>query len=119
MPECSRSYTQGQHLSSRGLKDQIQQATDELLDRVQDRGQFDICGEFAFLLPTYGLSGFLSVHKKDRDRLDQWSVDFIDFFNNILITVDTPGKMAPSASEMIDYKEDLLGERRREAGTTS
>jgi cytochrome P450 len=101
------------------LKDQIQQATDKLLDQVQDRGQFDICGEFVFLLPAYGLSGFLSVYKKDRDRFDQWSVDFIDFFNNIPITVDTPGRMAPSASEIIDCKKDLLGERRREAGTTS
>ena len=36
----------------RELKDQIQQATDELLDRVQDRGRFDVCGEFAFLLPA-------------------------------------------------------------------
>ena len=36
----------------RGLKDQIQQATDELLDWVQDRGRFDVCGEFAFLLPA-------------------------------------------------------------------
>ena len=36
----------------RELKDHFQQATDELLDRVQDRGRFDVCGEFAFLLPA-------------------------------------------------------------------
>lgn len=98
----------------RGLKSQIQEATDELLLRVQDRGRFDVCSEFAFLLPAYVLSDFLGVHKEDRDRVVQWSVDFIDFFNNIPITVDTASRMAQSASEMIDYTKNLLAERRRE-----
>ncbi len=98
----------------RGLKGQIQGATDELLDRVQDQGRFDVCGDFAFLLPAYVLSDFLGVHKEDRDRVVQWSVDFIDFFNNIPITEDTARRMVLSASEMIDYTKDLLAERRAE-----
>jgi cytochrome P450 len=96
------------------LKDQIQEATDALLDRVQDRGRFDVCADFAFLLPAYVLSDFLGVHKEDRDRVVQWSVDFIDFFNNIPITEDTASRMVLSASEMIDYTKDLLAERRAE-----
>ncbi len=98
----------------RGLKGQIQGATDELLDRVQDQGRFDVCGDFAFLLPAYVLSDFLGVHKEDRDRVVQWSVDFIDFFNNIPITEDTARRMVRSASEMIDYTKNLLAERRAE-----
>jgi cytochrome P450 len=94
------------------LNGQIQVATDELLDRAQDRGRLDVCAEFAFLLPAYVLSDFLGVHKEDRDRVVQWSVDFIDFFNNIPITQDTASKMVLSASEMIDYTKDLLAERR-------
>jgi cytochrome P450 len=94
------------------LNGQIQMATDELLDRAQDRGRLDVCEEFAFLLPAYVLSDFLGVHKEDRDRVVQWSVDFIDFFNNIPITQDTASKMVLSASEMIDYTKNLLAERR-------
>lgn len=94
------------------LNDQIQEAADELLDKAQDSGRLDVCGEFAFLLPAYVLSDFLGVHKEDRDRVVQWSVDFIDFFNNIPITQDTARRMVLSASEMIDYTKDLLDERR-------
>ncbi len=96
------------------LKDQIQGAADELLDRVQNQGHFDVCGDFAFLLPAYVLSDFLGVHKEDRDRVVQWSVDFIDFFNHIPITEDTAGRMVQSATEMIDYTKGLLAERRWE-----
>lgn len=96
------------------LRDRIQESADELLDRVQDQGHFDVCGDFAFLLPAYALSDFLGVHKEDRDRVVQWSVDFIDFFNHIPITVDTAGRMVESASEMIDYTKSLLAERCRE-----
>ena len=98
----------------RKLRGQIQEAADELLDRVQERGHFDVCGEFAFLLPAYVLSDFLGVHKEDRDRVVQWSVDFIDFFNHIPITVDTTRRMVSSATEMIDYTKGLLAERRAE-----
>ncbi len=98
----------------RKLKGQIQEATDELLDRVQNQGQFDVCGDFAFLLPAYVLSDFLGVHKGDRDRVVQWSVDFIDFFNHIPITVDATQRMVESASEMVEYTKGLLAERRRE-----
>lgn len=96
------------------LRGRIQDAADELLDRVQDQGYFDVCGDFAFLLPAYVLSDFLGVHEEDRDRVVQWSVDFIDFFNNIPITADTASRMVGSASEMIDYTKGLLAERRTE-----
>ena len=71
----------------RGMRGQIQQLADELLDRVQDRGRMDASEDFGFLLPAYVLSDFLGVHKKDRDRVVRWSVDFIDFVNNIPIAV--------------------------------
>jgi cytochrome P450 len=70
----------------RKLRNQIQQATDELLDRVQELGRLGVWGDFAFPLSAYVLSDFLRIHKEDSDRVVQWSVDF---FNNIRITVDT------------------------------
>lgn len=89
----------------------IQQATDELLDRVQDQDYLDACAGFAFLLPAYVLSDLLGIPMEDRDKVVQWSVDFVDFFNVIPITFETTHRMMQSALEMIDYTRNLLAER--------
>lgn len=94
------------------LRELIQQSEDDLIDRVQDQGHMDASGDFAFLLPAYVLSDLLGVHKGDRGKVVQWSVDFVDFFNVVPITVDTTRRMAQSASAMIDYTKSLLLERR-------
>ena len=64
-----------------GLSAQIQQITNDLLDKVQSQGQMDACADFAILLPAYVLCDFLGVARDDRDRIIQWSTDFVDFFN--------------------------------------
>jgi cytochrome P450 len=57
-----------------GLRVPIQQATDELLDRVQDQKHMDVCKDFAFLLRAYVLSDLLGVHKEDRDLCVEYHV---------------------------------------------
>jgi cytochrome P450 len=94
-----------------GLAENIQQSADELLSKVQGRGYFDACEDFAFLLPAYVLSDLLGVHREDRNRVVQWSVDFVDFFNVIPITVETTNRMVKSCFEMMDYTKNLLAER--------
>jgi cytochrome P450 len=94
-----------------GLQGLIQQSTDELLDRVGDQEHMDGCQDFAFLLPAYVLSDLLGVHKEDRGKVVQWSVDFVDFFNVLPISVDTSQRLTRSGFAMIDYTKDLLAER--------
>jgi cytochrome P450 len=98
--------------SLRGL---IQQSVDDLLDGVQGRGRMDASGDFAFLLPAYVLSDLLGVHKEDRAKVVQWSVDFVDFFNVVPISVDTTRRLTQSAAAMIDYTKRLLAERRADS----
>ena len=93
----------------------IQKAVDELLDGVQARGRFDACGDFAFLLPAYVLSDFLGVPKEDRAKVVRWSVDFVDFFNVVPITVDTSRRLIESGFAMMDYTRRLLAKRRARA----
>jgi cytochrome P450 len=64
------------------------------------------------LLPAYVLSDLLGVHKGDRGKVVQWSIDCVDFFNVVPITVDTSRRMAESALAMIDYTKSLLAEQR-------
>jgi cytochrome P450 len=98
----------------RSLEDRIQRIADELLDRVQDRGYMDVSEDYGFLLPAYVLSDFMGFPEKDRDRVLQWSLDFIGFFNVIPITAETTRPMVESANEMIAYTRTLLAERREE-----
>jgi cytochrome P450 len=94
------------------LRGLIQQLVDELLNLMQDQGHIDASKVFAFLLPAYVLSDPLGAHQEDRGKVVQWSVDFVDFFNVVPITVDTTRYMTQSAAAMIDYTKHLLAERR-------
>jgi cytochrome P450 len=95
-----------------GLRNQIQQIADELLDRVRDQGRMDACENYGFLLPAYVLSDFMGFPKEDRDRVLQWSLDFIGFFNVVPITVEITQAMVRSPTEIVDYTKALLDARR-------
>lgn len=98
--------------STRELRGRIEEITEELLDDAEQRGRIDATSDYGFLLPAYVLSAFMGVHEEDRDRIVQWSVDFVDFFNEIPITEETSERMVRSAAEMREYTLSLLEERR-------
>ena len=94
------------------LRGPIERAANELIDAASGTGRIDVAADYGFLLPAYVLSDFMGVHREDRDRVVQWSVDFVDFFNVIPITEDTTHRMVKSAHEMSAYTRELLAERR-------
>src|SRR5262249_1298828 len=94
------------------LSGQIQRSADELLDRAQPPGRLDVAGQYAFLLPAYVLSDLFGVSRKDADQVVQWSLDFVNFFNNIPITVESSRAMVRSGFAMIDYTRALIAARR-------
>ncbi|MEM4781224.1 MAG: cytochrome P450 [Halalkalicoccus sp.] len=98
--------------STRELRGRIEEIAEGLLDDAERRGRIDAASDYGFLLPAYVLSAFMGVHEEDRDRIVQWSVDFVDFFNEIPITEETSERMVKSASEMREYTLSLLEERR-------
>ncbi len=76
------------------------------------RGRLDVAADYAFLLPAWVLSDLLGVKEEDRSKVVQWSVDFIDFFNFVPITVDTASRMVRSTRALREYTVGLLAERR-------
>ena len=72
----------------------------------------DASEDYGFLLPAYVLSDFMGFPKEDRDRVLQWSLDFIGFFNVVPITAETTQAMMRSATEIVDYTKALLDARR-------
>lgn len=95
------------------LHEPIRKAAEELVERRRPSGSLDLSADFGLLLPAYILSDFIGAPVEDRDRLVEWSLDFVDFFNEIPISVDAASRMARSASNMIDYTRRLLAQRRR------
>lgn len=72
-----------QHERDRGPQGPIERAANELIDGAVDSGRIDVAADYGFLLPAYVLSDFMGVHPEDRNRVVQWTVDFVDFFNVI------------------------------------
>ena len=96
-----------------GLAPAIERSARDLIDRHARDGRFDVADDYGFRLPAYVLSDFLGVHPEDRERIIEWSVDFVDFFNEIPITAETTRRLVRSTRAMNDYTLGLLAERRR------
>ena len=94
------------------MRGPIERMANDLLDGAASSGVLDVGADYGFLIPVYVLSDFMGVPPEDRDRVVQWSVDFVDFFNIIPITEDTSRRMVRAAAEMSEYMRELLGERR-------
>lgn len=95
-----------------GLRGNIETAANGLLDGYVQSGRFDVCEDFAFLLTAYVLADFLGVHPSDRDKVVQWSMDFIDYFNIAPITAENTEKMAESGLQLMACTKAILADRR-------
>lgn len=112
------AHAHTRHLVEQGFKaaveplsEKIRAAAVELLGRTARGCTLDVAADYAFLLPAWALSNLMGVRERDRARVVRWSVDFIDFFNIVPITVDIARRMARSAIELRDYMRELLAER--------
>ncbi len=56
-----------------GLRPRVQEIADELLDGVQDQGQMELVGDYAFPLPINVISEMLGVPHADRAQIRVWS----------------------------------------------
>jgi cytochrome P450 len=56
-----------------GLRPDIQQIADELLDKVQDQGTMDIVNDFGYPLPINVISDMLGVPRENRAHIREWS----------------------------------------------
>jgi cytochrome P450 len=55
------------------LRPRIQEIADDLIDRVEARGEMDVVEEFAFPLPITVIAELLGIPAADRDRFRAWS----------------------------------------------
>jgi len=92
------------------LRPRIQEIADELIDRVEGRGEMELVEEFAFPLPITVIAELLGVPVVDRERFREWS-------NAIVTPAAPPGDLSGFGEQMqafVDYLLALFEERRRE-----
>ncbi|MEM7050095.1 MAG: cytochrome P450 [Acidobacteriota bacterium] len=91
----------------------IQQATDELLDEVQDRGEMDVVGDLAYPLPATVIANMLGVAFEDRDRFRQWSEHITDFLGAGLFQIEAMRLAQRTVLEMTEYMREMVVDQRR------
>ncbi|MUN37998.1 cytochrome P450 family protein [Actinomadura litoris] len=98
-----------------GLRGQVQQITDGLLDEIVPAGRVDLVSEFAFPLAITVICELLGVPAADQDVFQRWTKDFRRWTNK---AADDPGGGAGERPvglrDLLAYLTELVEMRRRE-----
>ena len=102
------------------LRAHIVEITDDLLDRVIDRGEgvidrgeLDVMSELANPLPAIVTAEMLGVPTSDHVKLKDWSQDFAEMLGNFQHNPGHAARMLASLEEMTGYFRDAV---RQQAG---
>lgn len=90
-----------------GLRPQIQQIADDLIDKIQERGQMDLVSEYAYPLPINVISDMMGVPDEDRDAVRSWSEAITE------ATGSASQHSDPRIAAFHDYSQRLIAEKRR------
>jgi cytochrome P450 len=94
------------------LRPRIQEIADELIDRVEARGEMDVVEDFAFPLPITVIAELLGIPIDDRDRFRKWS--------NAIVTPalgqEALAEFGAQMSDFVAYLHELFERRRSEPG---
>lgn len=97
----------------------IETLVNQLLDRVQAAGRLDVIADFAFPMPATVIASLLGLPTDDLQRLRRWSDDFATVFGSdpSAVTPEQYRQAGASASELTEYFQDALAQRRARPGT--
>ncbi len=90
------------------LRGRIEEVSNELLDKVQDKGEMDLIEDFAFPLPIIVICEMLGVPIEDQEKFRKWSNVIMEGFNNPQLSQQSEVVMM----EFVDYLKELISQRR-------
>jgi hypothetical protein len=96
----------------RVLKGHIQEITDNLLDRVQARGEVDLIADFAAPMPAIVTAEMLGVPTEDHSDLKKWSADFAEMLGNFQHNPDRIPRVLESTNNLTNYFRDAIAKMR-------
>lgn len=94
-----------------GMRDRIQEITDELLTEMDNQDQVDIIDDFAFPLPIIVICEILGVPSKDRDKFRLWSNSLIEGTSS-----DSEATVYQHMNEFIEYLSQWFATVREQPG---
>jgi len=102
-----------------GLRGQVQQITDGLLDQIAPIGRVDVVTEFAFPLAITVICALLGVPAKDQDVFRQWTKDFRKWTNTNESEqagrpAENPNARPVGLRDLLGYLTELVAKRRVE-----
>jgi cytochrome P450 len=88
---------------------------DKLLDRIAEKGDFELIGDFAAAIPVEVIGNLLDVPHDERGPLRDWSLAILGALEPVL-TQDAAARGNRAVSEFITYLEGLVARRRAKPG---
>lgn len=95
------------------LRGHIQEIANDLLDRVQARGQLDVIADFAAPLPAIVTAEMLGVPTEDHAKLKTWSADFAEMLGNFQHNPDRIPRVLESTNNLTTYFQDAITKTRQ------
>ena len=105
---CSAAFTSRR---VQGLKDQIQDIADDLIDKVAASGRMDVIGDFAAPLPAIVTAALMGLPIADHEQLKSWSADFAEMLGNFQHNPERAGRVLRSLEDMIAYFRSAIREQ--------
>lgn len=96
----------------RDMESHIQRITDDLLDAIGDREQFDILEDFAVPLPVTVIAQLLGIPEADRGKLRPWSNAIVKMYE-LSHTPEQAQAAIDASQEFNDYLVSLAQHRRK------
>jgi cytochrome P450 len=93
----------------------IHQVVQDLLDRAEEMGSFDVIADLAYPLPVTVISEMLGVPEADRGALRRWSLDLI-YTLDPMLSVEALARAQRAGAEFRAYLRELIAERRTRLG---
>lgn len=90
------------------LRGRIEEITNNLLDKVQSKGEMNLIDDFAFPFPIIVICEMLGVPFEDQDKFRRWSEVIMEGVNNPNFSQQSEQVMI----EFVDYLKELIGKRR-------
>jgi cytochrome P450 len=94
------------------LRAHIQDITDSLLDKVQDKGEMDAIADLGYPLPAIVTAEMLGLPTSDWKQLTKWSADFAQVLGNFQHNPDHAPQVLRTLNEMSAYFHAAVREQR-------
>jgi hypothetical protein len=90
------------------LKQKIYAIADDLIDRVEGAGRFDVIEDFANPLPAIVTAELFGVPVEDHRKLKEWSTDFVEMLGNFQHNPDRVRRALRATEQLVGYFQEAM-----------